>query len=223
MPAATSFAAVPEPGCPDGQMRHPELLRPGVQQRVGLRGAEAAFWVVVLGDDQPPAGDRDRRRPASLGVDRLDRIQVITRACMSSAASRSAAARPSCRVTPAPISVTTSGWIERRTFEPPIGKVSAASYTRVRGRGWRQTDPGRAAMSPTSAVVLVPSLGYRHVDTGRPHHGQILQGHLGWPVGADLGRRNASRTADTRPRDGRHPDEVVGRVKKAANVEAKGT
>ena len=53
----------------------------------------------------------------------------MTRAPMPSAASWSAAARHSCRVTPAPISVTTSSGLDRSTFDPPIGNFSPVSYS----------------------------------------------------------------------------------------------
>ena len=57
----------------------------------------------------------------------LMEYKSMTRAWMSSAARRSAAARQACKVTPAPIRVTTSRWLERSTLDPPIGNVSAVS------------------------------------------------------------------------------------------------
>ena len=43
-----------------------------------------------------------------------------------------------------------------------------------------------------------------------PHHRQVLQGHLRWAVGADLGPGVGAAQPDVRLGDGRHADEVVG-------------
>ena len=145
---------------------------------------------------------------------------------MPSAASASAAFSDSCSVMPAPTRVTRSFGLERRTFEPPIGKSSSGAYTiGVFSLVVRMYEiPGRSAIAAVRRAVAFPSHGYRTVE---PWTARIMarssspicdgpSSPIETPACEPESRRFARLIAAIRTKS-------YARVKKAANVAANAT
>lgn len=195
----------------NGRVRQPKWRRVFPDDCFEHGRAESSFGVVVLGDDQPSTGIAhgvNQRIPVnrfdgvhvddagsdSVAVQRFGRRQALMDGDAGTD-ERDLVVAGSQRVGAA------DSELRRRLVEDGVGAARGPEVTDAFSAG-NEVDQGGGARR-------VAGIEHgRSVDG--PHHGEVFQGHLGRPVGADFDAGVGPDQADVRPGDGRHADEVVG-------------
>src|SRR5262249_46873355 len=173
---------------PNGEVRDGQVLLPGGEQGVGDSGAEPAFGVVVFGDHDSPGGGLGSRGEGG-GVDWLDGVAVDDAGgdpfggqglggVQAFVQGDSGADQSDLVVVAGAEHLgAADGEGLPGVVEAGVGAAGGAQVADSGGDGHRLDQRGGAG-----AVGRIQHGRALH----RAHHGQVLQRHLGGPVGADL-------------------------------------